>query len=534
MKGSTRAIAGAVWLALASLAALALAAVAPAAAQDAEAIVKARCSTCHERLPDGSVNRIDHQRKTPEGWAMTVFRMRQMHGLQITPEETQTLVRWLSDNRGLAPEEAAPFRYILERQPAVVETPVTDGDLSTMCARCHSLARVGLQRRDAAEWRKLVHFHLGQWPTIEYQALGRDRKWWEIASTQTPEQLGRIFPFATDAWTTWRAAPKPDLSGTWAVTGHRAGRGAYGGTLTVARKGDGYTLAYELTDEAGAKLAGKGSATVYTGYEWRGTVTLGGEELHEVLAASKDGRTLGGRSFLAAHDEVGATVTAVKAAGDAPVLAGLSRSHLKVGEKARITLWGARLKGAVDLGPGVAVTVLSRSPAAVVVEAQASAKAAPGPRPASVGKARGAGPVVYAALDSVKVEPDVAIARVGANGGPLPPVTAQFEAVGYLNGPDGKPGTADDVRLGALPASWSLEPFNDAAKQMDDVRFAGAIDRSGLFMPAAAGPNPQRLFGTNNVGDLKVVAEVKDGKTALKGEGHLISTVQRWNDPPIR
>ena len=54
--------------------------------------------------------------------------------------------------------------------------PASPGSRCFLCARCHSYARVALQRRDAAEWLKLVHFHLGQYPTTEYQAGGRDRE----------------------------------------------------------------------------------------------------------------------------------------------------------------------------------------------------------------------------------------------------------------------------------------------------------------------------------------------------------------------
>ena len=52
----------------------------------------------------------------------------------------------------------------------------------------------------------------------------------------------------------------------------------------------------------------------------------------------------------------------------------------------------------------------------------------------------------------------------------------------------------------------------------------------GIFTPAVAGPNPERRFSTNNAGDLTVTGTA----LGLTGEGHLIVTVQRWNDPPIR
>lgn len=502
---------------------------------NAKTIIAERCSTCHERQADGTLNRIDHVRKTPEGWTMTLFRMNQIHGANLSAADSRALVAYLSSRQGLAPEEAAPFRYVLERQPSMVETPIAEGDLSVMCARCHSAARFGLQRRDADEWRRLANFHLGQFPTIEYSALGRDRKWWEIASTQTPELLGQKFPLKTAEWTDWQKAAKPDLAGVWAISGHRPGLGTYGGTATVAPDGDGYSVRYDLTDAAGQPLTGTGRALVYTGFEWRGTTTLGGKELREVFAASKDGQTLAGRWFLADHDEIGARVTAVKTTAAPATILGFSQEHLKTGASARVTVWGSGLDGGpVDFGPGVTVKPVSQSATSVVVEVAAAANAAPGPRKVSVGKATGGEFTVYAALDSVAVEPAFTIARVGGNGGTTAPVSAQFEAVGYLNGPDGKPGTEDDIRVGALPAAWTLEPFNDAAKMMQDVKFAGTIAASGLFAPAAAGPNPQRAFGTNNIGDLKVVATVKDGGASLSGEGRLISTVQRWNDPPIR
>ena len=57
---------------------------------------------------------------------------------------------------------------------------------------------------------------------------------------------------------------------------------------------------------------------------------------------------------------------------------------------------------------------------------------------------------------------------------------------------------------------------------------------SGVFTPGAAGPNPERKYQTNNAGNLKVIATLEQGGQTLQGDGHLIVTVQRWNNPPIR
>jgi len=522
---------------LLSCGALVLGALAPAgvAAQgvEAEAVLKARCAECHERLPDGSINRISHQRKTPEGWQMTITRMTLIHGVQVTPDERRTLVKYLSDRQGLAPSEAKPFRYILERTPNLVEaTP--EGDLGVLCARCHSYARVALQRRDAAEWTKLSHFHLGQFPTAEYQAGGRDREWWKIVSTEAPKTLGKMYPFKTKEWTEWQKKPKAALEGTWRVAGYRPGQGALGGTATIAKSGaDRYTVTYALADADGKPIQGAGNAIVYTGYEWRGTGKLGSEDVREVYAVSNDGNTIEGRWFVATSDETGGRLTLVR--DGKPAVAGLSRSHLKVGETARLTVWGSGLGDKVDLGPGVTAKVVERRADALVVEATASPKATVGAHTVAAGKAKATGLLtVYDKIDAVKVEPALAIARVGGGGGKTVPVTAQFEAVAYLAGPDGKPGTDDDVRIGAMPADWSTEPFNDAAREMADDKFAGGFAANGLFQPAVAGPNPERVYGTNNVGDLTVKATVKDGAQTVEGTGRVIATVQRWVDPPIR
>ncbi len=69
---------------------------------------------------------------------------------------------------------------------------------------------------------------------------------------------------------------------------------------------------------------------------------------------------------------------------------------------------------------------------------------------------------------------------------------------------------------------------------MQDKKYAGHITENGTFIPAVAGPNPERKYGTNNAGDLKVIATVKDGDRTLTAEAHLIATVQRWNTPPIQ
>jgi quinohemoprotein amine dehydrogenase len=103
----------------------------------------------------------------------------------------------------------------------------------------------------------------------------------------------------------------------------------------------------------------------------------------------------------------------------------------------------------------------------------------------------------------------------------------QFEAIGINNGPDRKPGTADDFTLGPVDVTWKIEEyaatFND-----DDVPFVGTIDANGLFTPNVDGPNPKRSGNRNNIGDVWVVAELaaQDVKAQpIRGRAHLLVTV---------
>jgi hypothetical protein len=77
------------------------------------------------------------------------------------------------------------------------------------------------------------------------------------------------------------------------------------------------------------------------------------------------------------------------------------------------------------------------------------------------------------------------MARVG--GVRFPKQFAQFEAVGVSNGVDGKPDTADDITIGVVPVTWSLEEYGVTYKD-DDVKFVGRMTR-GILHASLDGPN---------------------------------------------
>ncbi|HVW68770.1 MAG TPA: quinohemoprotein amine dehydrogenase subunit alpha [Steroidobacteraceae bacterium] len=518
---------GAASLASAATATRGSAAVRNGAANDGAAAVRNDCSGCHRETSPGHFDRISDIRKTPEGWAMTLFRMHQVHGLALDPAERDRVLRYLSDVGGLAPEEAAAGRFALERRPDAQDLKLDD-DMQAMCGRCHSLARVALQRRDADEWLKLAHTHVGQWPSLEYQEGGRDRFWWQSATTEYPKKLAALFPLDTPAWRAWSRHPHPNLAGRWIVFGHTPGHGDYHGIAVITKKGaDEYTATYTLTYADGAKFDGTSKSVVYTGYEWRGSATLGGADVREVFAAAEDGSEIKGRWFQTEHSESGGNWTATRVEG-APKIIAVSPRAARVGTSQQVALIGRGLQGDVNFGAGTHTTVVSRAPDALIVNVTVDGDASQGLRDVTVGKLKASGgAAIYRSIDRITVEPAFAIARLG--GGRIAPVTAQFEAVGYLDSPAG----GGPISLGALPATWTVAPHDAQAERAQDVKFAGSIDQTGRFLPAGAGPNPAREFSGNNVGDLSVVATVKDAAHDVQAKSHLVVTVQRWNTPPI-
>ena len=127
----------------AGLLALAAAVGAPqrAEAADGAALLAANCLSCHS-AQGGSISRVEGQRKSPEGWQMTITRMQEQHGARIPPEDKRRLIKYLADTRGLAPAETAGWRYLLEHDNNRVET--IDERYRDLCARCHSGARFAL------------------------------------------------------------------------------------------------------------------------------------------------------------------------------------------------------------------------------------------------------------------------------------------------------------------------------------------------------------------------------------------------------
>ena len=389
-------------------------------ADASEELLAQVCGECHEGT-DAGLSRVSGQRKSPEGWLMTIVRMRIAHGMEISSADQATLVAYLSETQGLAPSETEGWRYALEKDPAVVEA--LDEPLGSMCARCHTGARAMLQHRTAEEWTLHMDFHVGQFPTIEYQALGRDRDWYQLARDEIAPLLAGMLPYETEAWTAWQAAEKPEVAGDWVVLTSLPGKGAAHGVLSVAGAASPYAVSGSLTLADGTSLPVGGQMNLYTGYEWRANLTIGGESYRQVLAVSEDGAGLAGRQFLTEADSLGGRLTGAKAGAGVAILGTVPEALPAPGGAVQVV--GTGLDGLAAEGADLADASANASGVAATVTAGGD-----GLVTLTAGGASGQ-VAVYSAMDRLAVEPAFAIARVGG-GSDIGPgaVPIGFTAVG--------------------------------------------------------------------------------------------------------
>src|SRR5438045_1562011 len=67
-----------------------------------------KCGGCHQRDAKGMMRRLSYMRTSPEVWEQAIKRMVRLNGVVIKPEEAREILHYLSNNNGLAPEEAKP------------------------------------------------------------------------------------------------------------------------------------------------------------------------------------------------------------------------------------------------------------------------------------------------------------------------------------------------------------------------------------------------------------------------------------------
>ena len=516
-----------------------------AAAQDSgENLLMTRCITCHQPT-DGKMDVVAEQRKTPEGWEMTLIRMTRMYGVKLTPDELRTLVKYLSDAYGLAPAEVEPFRYILEKRSNLVVQHEIPKMVQASCMQCHSYERVALQRRSREMWDRMPDTKLALFTNTENLTASSGLLtdfWYTEAKQQVVPYLAKQYPLTSEAWTQWQAKAKPDYAGTWKIVGHDAGRGGdYTGQVELKSAGeDRYEGELALDFSDGTKITGKTTGVIYTGFQWRGSTQLeGGKTQREIFFAAEDGTVLKGRRLLTPVGDLGMDETWYRGGGKARLLS-VSPEALQAGKKQKVKIFGADLPQdlaatAVDLGEGVQVQSLAQGgDDTIVAEVEVSSDAAVGARRGKVQGAEGSLPFhVYRTIDYIRLSPESAFARPG--GEHAPKVFQQFEAFAYLNGADGVKGTKDDVKLHRVsPVKWNLNEYVKRTND-DDMHFVGAVDEHGLFTPAKDGPNPQRHMMDHNVGDVWVEGwyTPEGAKRPMGARAYLLVMPEKFAFQPI-
>lgn len=502
----------------------------------------ANCASCHPVDDEGRMTRISYIRKSPEGWQQTLRRMVMLNDVELDPPMARDIVRYLSNNHGLAPAEAKPGAFEVERR--LIDHDYPDEVTETTCTQCHSMGRVINERRTEEEWGLLISMHRGYFPYSDFQAFRRTQRSDPSDDTsghpmdKAIAHLSETFPLDTPEWSAWSANQRPArLAGSWVVAGHSPGRGPVYGSVEITAVNDSNdqfrTEATLINPRTSIATNRSGRAIVYTGFQWRGRSSTEGNPvgaLREVMFVERDWRTMQGRWFTGAYDEIGIDVTLHRA--DIPLIAGVYPMALRSdGAPSELTIFGANLPSAVtagdvDLGPGIEVSeVLEVTDRAIRVLASADADAAIGNRDVFVGDiGRPESLVVFDQVDSIRVSPDWSMARLG--GEVAPKQLAQFEAFGASNGPDGEPGTDDDLDLGVVEVNWSLEEYS-ATFDDEDLAYVGTLDDNGLFTPSVDGPNTERVGNRNNIGDVWVVASYAEAgqDQPLRGRSHLVVTV---------
>lgn len=503
-------------------------------------IVVDRCSRCHAVDDEGRMSRISYLRKTPEGWQTSIRRMVALHGARLDQADARAIVRYLADEQGLAPEELRPGLFEVERR-LIDHDYEGDSGVEFTCIQCHSMGRVITQRRTDEEWGLLLATHRGLYPLVDFQAFRRSGSPPEEGDPRHPmdvaiEHLSETFPLETVDWSAWSATKRPPrLGGDWTLSGYEPGKGPLYGRVHIAPSGNDpgafTTQASYLYPESGERVTRSGQAVVYTGYQWRGRTDPGADsELREVMLVERDQLEISGRWFAGAYDEVGPDVRMTRVGGGA-VITGVYPRALERGNDLTVTMYGGALPGAVaggaviDFGEGVTIRgTEAGDDGSMSLRLSVADDARVGERDLfAFGNTLQEAIVVHDGIDRIEVTPRTGMARLG--GGNFPKGYQTFEAIGYDDGPDGEPDTDDDLSLGRVDVSWSMQEYATTFGD-SDIEFVGGIGEDGTFVPSLDGPNPDRVGNRNNLGDVWVIAthQAADG-TELTARGHLIVTV---------
>ena len=262
-------------------------------------LVISKCAGCHARDANGMMGRISYIRTTPEVWDQILKRMIRLNGLIATPDESRHLLRYLSNNNGLAPQEARPVFWEVEHRlfRTQEEEAGVPAELQQTCNQCHTIGRVLSQRRTAADYVKLTNTHMALFPGAEpmvFRPADRnshpedtpvttsqlneyETKLNYPASPAKPdtkypidialEYLAKNQPLITPEWAAWKETiVSPKLEGTWTVSAYQPGKGKVFGemTITAGPTADDFVTKTVLHYPDGQAVSVTGKGVVYS------------------------------------------------------------------------------------------------------------------------------------------------------------------------------------------------------------------------------------------------------------------------------
>lgn len=515
------------WIAVALLASGAL--MAPGAgAFSKDSLVWKKCTGCHEPA-GGKIPRVEEIRTTPEEWIVIIDRMHRLHGMDLSKEELDGLLKELCTSQILTPDELAKVSYLnLFDNPQTMETPSGPDEqkLFVTCVRCHSAGKIHSYRMTAANWGKVRDFHLYVVPTVVYQM--REMHWVPEADAVL-KYVAKAYPYG-EAW----KEPNANLEGSWLILGHEPGKGNYSGRARVEKVArDEYQMGGALHYEDGTSEGFWGRGTLYGGHALRTWTTHNGFPTQGAYEFT--GGVIEGQFHFPAPDYRTSSCTWYPMHGAAKVHR-VSPDYLLAGEETRLVIEGRELPevGAADLTfSGAPVEVLwaeRRSPERI--EAQVAYRRVPdvAERAPDYGntelkvKGLAAGMIKLAPrVDYLVVTPATGRARL--DGGQYYPAEGvQFEAIAWANGPDVSD-PSDDVMLGPVPATFHL--VEDVTRPGDDdLEWLGAIEPNGKYLPSGDyAPIPARTYSAEGSGLVKVVADYTRNGHPFEAEAKLAVTV---------
>lgn len=488
--------------------------------------IQKSCVGCHAIDQNGKPERIGYVRKTPEGWSQTIARMERLHGVKITDSERETIVKYLSKENGLAPEEVEPIQYWLANKQSYTEADPENEHVKNSCISCHAAGRFEAQRRSDEEWGNLKDFHLVMFPSIYLNNRHID---WPKEATLAIQELMKKNRLESKEWNDWKGKENSAV-GKWKVVGFQGTKGFYMGDSNFTKDGDGYkedkTIQYIKNNET---LKQSANVKVYGGFMLRSQYDSNIGKLRGVFNVLQNGSIIKGD--WSKVDDLGIQGEEIyyKVQTEKPEVIHTNVSVLKRGGEENIQLYGMNLKKLkieeMKLPSGIQVLdyqALSDEQAELKISVAKDVELGEIEIKLSKGSFHNR-LTVFDQINYIAITPSYGVARMGG-ASTMNKVSTQFVAYAYSNGKDGKKGTSDDLKLMPVDATWSLKPYPNE-KETHLLEFIGNIDASGLFSPLAEGINEKREFTQENVGGTTVTARVTiDGQT-FEAETHLIATV---------